>query len=121
VTGRRITRVIGLLVVLLGLAIAPATSAGAHEGVGPPAVHDAQASPVRRTDDTLASTAARIGAACGLTGRRADPGHVALLADLPAGSRSTGDHPGGRAATEPGRARHESPAFGRCGRGPPAA
>jgi hypothetical protein len=121
VTGRRITRIIGLLVVLLGLAIAPATGAGAHHGAGAAAPHDAQASPVRRIDDTPSSTAPRTGATCGLSGRRADLGHVPVVADLLPGSRSTGLHPGGRVVVEPARALHESPAFGRCGRGPPAA
>jgi hypothetical protein len=121
VTGRRITRLLGLLVVLLGLAVAPATGAGAHGRVHAPATHDAQASPSRRTDDSLASTMPRAGASCSLSGRRADLGHVPLVADLASGSSAPGNHPGRRIAVEPGSALHESSALARCGRGPPAA
>jgi hypothetical protein len=120
VTGRRITRLLGLLVVLLGLSIAPATGAGAHAGTHAPVAHDAQASPARRSDGTLASTMPR-GTTCSLTGRRAHLGPVPLVADLASGSRAPGHHPGRRIATDPGSALHESSAFARCGRGPPAA
>jgi hypothetical protein len=113
--------VLGLLVVLLGLAIAPATGAVAHDGGSAFATHDTKASPVRRLDDALSTTAPQSGTSCGLTGRRALLGHVPLVADLVPGSLAAGHHPGGRVAVEPGRARHESSAFGRCGRGPPAA
>ncbi len=118
VTRLRITRVLGLLVVLLGLAIAPATGTGAHDGVP---THDTRASAVRRMGDTLSSTTPRTATTCAVTGRRAHLGHVPLVADLVSGGRAAGDHSGDRVATEPGRALHESSAFGRCGRGPPAA
>jgi hypothetical protein len=121
VTGRRITRVLGLLVVLLGLAIAPATGAGAHGALRAVATHEAHASPVRRADHTPASTAPRAVATCGLTGRRAHLGQVPLVADLASGSSAPGHHPGCRLAADSGNALHESSAFARRGRGPPAA
>jgi hypothetical protein len=121
VTGRRITRLLGLLVVLLGIAIAPAASAGARNGVVAPAGRDAQASPVPRADDSVTSIAPRTGGSCGLAGRRADLDRVPMVADLVPGSRAAGTQPGGRVTAEPGRTLHESPTYGRCGRGPPAA
>jgi hypothetical protein len=121
VTRRRITRVLGLLVVLIGLAIAPATGAGAHDRDRAPAPHHTQASAVRRIDDTLTSTVPRTATTCGVAGRRAHLGHVPLVAHLVPGGRAAGEHPGDRVATEPGGALHESSALGRCGRGPPAA
>jgi hypothetical protein len=121
VIGRRITRLLGLLVVLLGLAIAPATGAGAHVAPHAVATHEAHATPVRPTDHIPASTAPRAATACGLAGRRAHLGSVPLVADLASGGSAPGDHPGCRIAADPGNALHQSSAFARCGRGPPAA
>jgi hypothetical protein len=121
VTGRRITRLLGLLVVLLGMSIAPATGAGAHDAFGSVATHETHASPSRRVDHHVASTAPLTGATGTFAGRRAHLGHVPVIGDLAPGSSAPGNHPGRRVAADPGSTLHESSAHTRCGRGPPAA
>jgi hypothetical protein len=111
--------VLGLIVVLLGLAIAPATGAGADNLQV--ATHEAHATPARRADHLPASTAHGAAGACSITARRAHLGQVPLVADLASRSSVPGDDPCGRIAADPGAVLHESSALTRCGRSPPAA
>jgi hypothetical protein len=121
VTGRRITRLLGLLVVLLGLAIAPATGAGAHGAARAVTTHETRASTPRATGHHVASTGPATGGAGAFSGRRAHLGQVPLVGDLAPGSSASGHHPGRPVAADPGSTLHESAPHARCGRGPPAA
>jgi hypothetical protein len=121
VTGRRITRLVGLLVVLLGLAIAPATGAGAQDASRAVTTHESKASSTRAAGHHFASTTPATGGTTSYAGRRAHLGHAPLAGDVAPGSSAPGHHPGRRIAADPRSALHESAAQARCGRGPPAA
>jgi hypothetical protein len=117
---------LGLLVVFLAMAVAPAAGAGGSP-VAPERGEARQdlAVPARRTAEPVAATAAtpgvhRTGVGTSVKARRADGGGLRLLAVLAVGPGS----PCGDAAVgihgDPGPSLRTSVLAPHCGRGPPA-